>query len=332
MLENEILFESPKLARVLKITRGKKQLSTPTYFPAISAAKLDLPIDHLIDLLVASSYPRILVSVYDISAREPRHRNKMISRIADYSKRGSFVFLDSGIFESFWRRDDKWDYDAYSKWVPKIESDFYFSFDIIPSVDTTRRAFVSSTVRRVHDSSSISKKSECVAILHGIGSEQLITVVKEFLNSYPQLCGMVAVTEKDCGKSLSKRAGTIVELRRIINSYNPKIALHVLGCGHPISIAVYTYCGADTFDSLDWARFAVERNELKIGDISHLELFKCKCQICSKNFDDPIRKVLLHNLLFYQDFMLKVQAMIKRNTLRDFVLQYVGPEFMAKLS
>jgi len=59
-------------------------------------------------------------------------------------------------------------------------------------------------------------------------------------------------------------------------------AIHVLGSGDPISIALYTYCGADTFDRLDWSEMVFERNELRIVNLSQLELLRCDCKACAR--------------------------------------------------
>jgi hypothetical protein len=60
------LYESPKSARVLELSKNGKRLLTPTYFPAVSGAKLRLPVKQLIQFLMGKSYPRILVSSYDL--------------------------------------------------------------------------------------------------------------------------------------------------------------------------------------------------------------------------------------------------------------------------
>jgi hypothetical protein len=54
--------------------------------------------------------------------------------------------------------------------------------------------------------------------------------------------------------------------------------------------------------------------------------------VCRKTTLDPLSKVYLHNLLFYQNHSLKLQAMIKQGMLRDYVLAMTGKEFVTRLA
>ncbi len=332
MISLRRLYQSSRSARVVELARNGKRLLTPTYFPAVSGAKLRFPVKQLIEFLVEKSYPRIMVSSYDLFKMNTRDREELAQRLANYSRRGSFVFLDSGIFESFWIGDSTWGFENYKTIVPQVASDFYSSFDVLPEPTQSENQFVASTEQRILLSESVSKNSEYVPIVHGTKPHQMISTVKALLGSHPSISKMIAVSERDCGVSLSERARTVLELRKILDESGESVVLHVLGCGNPLSIALLAYCGADTFDSLDWAQFAVDRDELRTYDYAYHELSTCQCVACSKMSQDPIKSVLLHNLLFYQDFILRIQSMIRRDTLRDFLLQYLGPDFMKKLA
>ena len=43
--------------------------------------------------------------------------------------------MDSGTFESYWFNDSKWNFNRYKKQVENTASDFYTSFDSVPSVE-----------------------------------------------------------------------------------------------------------------------------------------------------------------------------------------------------
>jgi tRNA-guanine family transglycosylase len=239
--------------------------------------------------------------------------------------------LDSGVFEGFWKRDRSWDFDKYRRSVLRIDSDFYFSFDVLPDPKSSETRFQRSTLRQAKKSSLISKTSEFIPIVHGRTPQELISVVKSLLIDQPRSLRLVAVPERDCGRSLTERARTVLQIRQILNEKDSSIILHILGCGNPISLALLAYCGADTFDSLNWTRLTIDRNDLKLTDLTHLELLDCDCEICSKGIADPIRRTLLHNLLFYQQFSLKIQAMIRRETLWDFLVEYAGLKFLSNV-
>lgn len=330
MITTDILFEASKSARVLRLTKDQKQLITPTYFPAVSGIRF--PVDQIVNLLHTISYPRILVSCYDIFAMKSKRKIRTIQRLSNYRKKGAFVLLDSGVFESYWKVDVRWSFNLYKISIHKIESDFYFSFDVLPNEKRSTKLFLESTYREIRSSSSISNTSECIPILHGTNPKQLISMVEKFVNSFPDISRFIGVAERDCGRSLSERAHTVIKLRQILNKYDSGIGLHILGCGDPLSLAMFAYCGADMFDSLDWSETVIETNELRTHALSHYELLKCQCAACSKSTSqDPITSAFLHNLLFYQDFVINIQNMIRHNTLHDFILQYVGADYLRRL-
>jgi tRNA-guanine family transglycosylase len=254
----------------------------------------------------------------------------MISSISSYTNKGNFLFLDSGGYESFWLRDLTWNFDLYEETVSKIDSDFYTSYDYSPNtsdnITKVEDAFLS-----INKSKSLSKNSEFIPIIHGETPKNVVNNLGKFLKFKEDPNQMVAIPERDCGVLLSQRAKTVLDLRRVLNESDEKIILHLLGCGHPISMAVYSYCGADSFDSIDWMRIFINRDTLGIYSLSNSELVNCKCTVCSKKEDDQYKKILLHNLVFYQEYVLQIQKMIKRNTLKDFLIQIVGLDLMKKI-
>jgi queuine/archaeosine tRNA-ribosyltransferase len=314
-------------ARVLKIKAGVKQLSTPTYFPAISRPRMTLPSEQVFITLVSAKYPRLLVSAYDFHEMQPLTRTKTIGEISDFFRNGSIVMLDSGIFESYWSRDNSWTFKEYAKWVKRVDSDFYFSYDLLANVTFSEKKFLAKTISQINRSRSIDETSYCVPIVHGLHIKQILSVIRK-VASIDDGLRMLAVSERDCGQTLSERANTILEIRKTLTENSLNSVLHVLGCGNPVSMAVYCYCGADTFDSLDWTQMVIERNELRLANLSQLELLNCTCKACLREIRVPLVKALLHNLRFYQDYVMKLQAMIKRGTLRDFLVAFVGHDFI----
>jgi len=254
-----------------------------------------------------------------------------MAEVSDYFRNGCFVMLDSGIFESYWNRDSTWTFARYGKYTCQIDSDFYCSFDQLPKKDMSIQHFSRLTMRSIKSSAMISKSSQAVPVIHGISPEQLIQMLRKLM-AVMKVVPIVAVAERDCGRTISERAKTIVKLREILLNGRQNSIIHLLGCGDPISLAVYSYCGADMFDSLDWAEFAIERNELELANISQLELMNCNCVACSRKIKDPIKKVLLHNLRFYQDYGIMLRAMIQRGTLGDFLIERVGLDFLDRLT
>ena len=334
-----IIQESAKLSRVTEIRLKGKTLSTPTYFPAISSYGIKIPLSYLVYLLANYSYPRILVSAYDIFHADEREKKALFSGMRKYDRisrrrKKGFFFLDSGIYESSWYGDPHWNIDSYKTLVSKVKFDFYSSFDVIPKGRNKKRdkKFIEQTFANTVASRAFSNKGQLVAILHGRTPDYLISMVKEFVRTHPNLCDTVAVPERDCGKSILERAATIVEVRKILNDNDNRNLLHVLGCGDPMSILVYSFCGADVFDSLDWYEHVINRDTLSVMDFSQLDLLNCECTACkicaNGNYED---RVLLHNLYFYQKFMEDIQSLIRNDGISLFLSQRIDRNIVERI-
>ena len=106
--------------------------------------------------------------------------------------------------------------------------------------------------------------------------------------------------------------------------------IHILGCGNPASIALFSFAGADMFDSVDWSRWVIDPSSLKFTDISHIEILDCKCKVCiSKKFNIPLR-AFMHNMLFYQNYLQELRQSISQNTPKKFLDKYLGKKLSSK--
>src|SRR5207244_8880784 len=85
--------------------------------------------DDLLRLIAASSYPRLLLSAYDISSLTGPRALEVSRRLAKYRKEGGSVLLDSGLFESIWKDDGGWTFGRYAEVVKKFTIDFFCSYD-----------------------------------------------------------------------------------------------------------------------------------------------------------------------------------------------------------
>lgn len=316
------LKESAKVARSLQLSSGSKLLLTPTYFPAISGSQHNFRLPDLTGV-VTRVYPRVLVSAYDFpEGTDPKILTRL-KKLKEYYKRNSWIMLDSGIFESTRLEDDKWSFEQYQRVVQSIESDIYFAFDSYPQGNVTNIKYVEATKEGIRRSRSIATSSQCVSVIHGFNPNQLLYVAKSLMRSSSAQMKFVGVPERDCGSTLIQRAKTILKLREILEP-NGEALLHILGCGHPVSMALYVYCGADSFDSLDWTEQFVERGAFGFRELSHIDIVNCSCQVCQRSIRPKLGKALLHNLLFYGDFSEQLQDMVRRDTLRDFLLEFMG--------
>ena len=332
MIQTQLIESGPTNARLLKVTVGKKQFATPTYFPAISKKEIRDPDDRFLEFLTSFRYPRLLVSAYDYGRLDTASERRAIGRLSDYYRRGSIILLDSGVFESYWRGDARWTFRRYREAVKNVDSDIYFGFDLLAeNNDANKASHLKMTLKNISDSFELADGNQCVPIVHAKNPTLLIELVKELIGRNSEMFESLGVSERELGSSISERSITVMKLRKLVGVREGGL-LHILGCGDPVSMAVYSYAGADTFDSLDWAVSACDPFEDRLVDFSHFELLHCKCEVCRKSSVNPLSKVFLHNLLFYQNYSLKLQAMIKQGTLKDYLLAMTGKELLTRLA
>jgi hypothetical protein len=308
-------------------------LKTPMYFPSISSFGVKFSIFDLLYLLEFHKYPRLLLSAYDLYKTEEEEKKKLKAMVEKYREIG-LLFMDSGIFESSWKKDPSWDLSCYKSLMSQFHFDLYTSFDVLP----TEKKFKDNTFKNALESSVFENNNIFVVILHGDSAGTLVSIVKEFVDKHQNLSKAVAIAERDCGHSILERAGTVSEIRRILSANNKETLLHMLGCGNPLSMLLFAYCGVDTFDSLDWLKFAINldpSSHYSINDFSHLELLKCKCRVCTgpaHKDADYLEKVLLHNLLFYQDFMVQIQGLIQHNNIETYLRVHFGDDVVDQVN
>ena len=331
MLNTEILYTGSFLNRVLRIEIQQKSLVSPTYFPSISSAATRLQLAPLIRTCITSGYPRLLISAYDLFHLSQENYNSISKLLINFSKENNFLFIDSGTFESYWLQDGKWDYVKYESMIKKNNCDFFTSFDDIPNPHDDYNDIFKTMYQNTKKSTKLTNKNHCVCICHGQTPAQLCDIIKDLSSNELKFCRMIAIPERDCGKTIDDKIETVQKIKKILEKDDNTNVLHILGCGNPISIALFSFAGADSFDSIDWSRWLIDKNTLKIMDSSHLSLIDCSCKVCAIPKMDPTVRVLLHNLLFYQQFMLELQKTIIQKNEINFLEKYCDQKTISKI-
>lgn len=199
MSSSNVIFESKTLSRVIEVSLDGKKLITPTYFPAVSSYGIKYTFHALIRLLTEYSYPRLLISAYDFHLLADDEKKALSQGIKEYSKKGGFVFLDSGVYESFWKADAKWTVGFYNAVVSQVHFDFYSSFDVLPDAESQTIQLTKDTFDSILASRNLSNKPGFVPILHGLTPHKLVSLTRTFVEKYPHLCNLIAIPERDCG-------------------------------------------------------------------------------------------------------------------------------------
>jgi len=149
---------------------------------------------------------------------------------------------------------------------------------------------------------------------------------------------LIAIPERELGRGVFDRTKAMVNIRQALHElffYQP---IHILGTGNPVTIALLTAAGADSFDGLEWCRYVADGRSRTLHHFQLYELFKWQDDYSSSEVmlaaakDDNIRytgKAILHNLDFYTSWVerLRVAARQPRRMI-EFVTQLIPDEAM----
>jgi queuine/archaeosine tRNA-ribosyltransferase len=286
---------------------GGISVPVPSFFPAISSVKSNMRTLQCLQVVQAGGFPQFLVSAHDIYCAEPRDRRAMERVLRDAVKARQIVLLDSGNYEAFWRERTKWWSPARLAQVLRTAPcHLAFAFDELDPKGN--ESHIARSVERavVRDQRSAGQAT-VVPIVHGQrGSIPAISAeAAKRLNPI-----LVAVPERELGDGLLDRAQTVAKIRRRLDRLGYYCGLHLLGTGNPISILVYSLCGADTFDGLEWCRTVVDYETARLHHFTHWDLFANQSGVDMRRLPYQAR-VLVHNLGFYAQWLDRIRSAIR---------------------
>jgi hypothetical protein len=302
-------------------------LPSPIYFPSISSVKTALAPSEYANIMLhlRKVYPYYLVSAYDIFNASMGITN-FIEEIDNAISKGITILMDSGNYESYWKTSD-WSQNDFHSVLSRSPCPLVFCFDIqTPPQDIGK-----------HKGIILSNWQEDVKSSNG---NILIPIIHGRKESIPELCKyiasetdseIIAVPERRLGDGIIERAHTVAKIRSALNENGKYTKLHLLGTGNPISIAVYSIMGADSFDGLEWCQTVVDPDTAFLFHFSQAELFFDRGRY--GNEDLPfVLKTLAHNLEFYSNWMRQLQDVIRSDTAIEFCENHFSPNVYFKLS
>lgn len=302
--------------------------SCPIYFPSVSSVKTQLaPLEYVKILLRLSNvYSYFLISAYDIANAPDGDGGTIQNYINNATSNGTKVLMDSGNYESYWKFSN-WEQGEFHSILTQTSCSMAFCYDNqAPPQDIFKhkKLILSSWEKdKKH-----SKGNILIPIIHGL---------KE---SIPELClyiadetqsPIVAVPERRLGDGMIERAQTVAQIRAALNKSGKYIKLHLLGTGNPISIAVYSIMGADSFDGLEWCQTVVDPETAFLFHFSQADLFWDKGSYGNEELPF-ILKTLVHNLEFYSDWMKNLQLAIQSDTAIEFCESRFSRNVFSKIS
>ena len=302
------------LRRVLELDIGGKALPLPAYFPSISSVKTALqPQDYLqvLSSLVGLN-GQYLVSAFDLAALPSSDNAASLLRASRDA--GAVTLMDSGNYESFWKdAQRRWLRSAFHQMLGAFPCDLAFGFDEQqPPADSAKH--VALLLSRWREDQAAAGACQVVPIVHAEASD------------LPGLCSavaaqtgvsVVAVAERRLGDGVIDRARAVLDIRNELDRLDRYVVLHLLGTGNPISIALYSAMGADSFDGLEWCQTVIDHDTALLYHLSQADFFSAQTTWSEAGLSFQAR-TLAHNLEFYAAWMQRLRTAIANGTVVDF--------------
>jgi queuine/archaeosine tRNA-ribosyltransferase len=305
----------------MKNTQGAGNVQTasgslplPVFFPSISSVKTALPpIEYLKFLSSLTDLTgQYLVSAYDLFRIDSAQLASEL--ITTGRSAGGVVLMDSGNYESFWKdARSRWSRAQFHEMLQRYPCDLAFCFDQQePSPEVAEN--VGEVVAGWRADQDAGGSTVLVPIVHGAAA------------ILPQTCAavasqtgasMIAVAERRLGDGIFERAKAVSAIRQQLDRLGHRVALHLLGTGNPISIAVYLIMGADSFDGLEWCQTVVDHDSALLFHLSQADFFEAQTTWSESGLSFQAR-TLAHNLEFYADWMRRLRNAAIHRTLGDF--------------
>ncbi len=300
---------------------GEQELRIPAYFPSISSVKTALqPIDYLQVLTSLASLNNLfLISAYDLITQQ--NQEVLASALNNAKEGGAIILMDSGNYESYWKEErSSWRQEHFHTALENFPSSAAFCFD---EQDPPRDhdEHVKMAFERWKQDQEKSPERMVIPIIHGHYSDLPLLCLR-----IAELTGvtMVAVPERRLGNGVIERSIAVQAIRRELNKAGRYVALHLLGTGNPISIALYSSMGADCFDGLEWCQTVVDHDTALLYHLSQSDFFERQTDWANAGLSFHAR-TLAHNIEFYSSWMCRLRSALQQEKFSEFC-EYNFPE------
>lgn len=312
--------------RSFTIETSRKVLKTPFFFPSISTVKTNHNIWDYFNLLKKVSYPGFLISSYDIYKDEKKEL--LIKEISEISEKSIFTLMDSGNYESYWNNDADWTIKQFESVLKEINVDLCFSFDVFWEDGKNIQEHIKETIKYTAITASMQKLGTTIPIIHS-NAENFPKIVNGVVEGIsPQIIG---ITERELGASLIERGRNLKKIRDELDKIRTEVPIHLLGTGNPTSLLVYTLCGGDLFDALEWCKNVVNPENGHLYHFAQRDLIKCNCKACRLDNIPYHLQTMSHNLIFYETFTEEIRQAIKKDEIIGLLNKYLPKHIIPKV-
>ena len=315
-----------RINRKMDISIGGTFLTLPCFSPSISTIKTNLPPLEYLKILTALKYPLLLLSAYDLYHCNSKQLNAIKKLLEHAINNKQIVLIDSGNYESYWKNDKTWSIKKYREILKSIPHQIAFCYDVFEwGIDL--QGIINNIEDEVVKSQSFSHGT-IVPILHSTKKllPKIITKLADRLNPL-----FIAIPERELGDGMLEQATNVFKIRKELNKKSQYYPLHLLGTGNPLSILIYSICGADSFDGLEWCQSTVNHDTGLLYHFQQREFFKLDPKL-QKISDLPYTQLtLVCNLEFYNKWMNKIYKGFLNNNIMEIVDSYLPNQMVALL-
>lgn len=295
-------------------------LPAPVFYPSISSVSKNVwsVVDH-VELLVAANFPQFLVSCFDIHRGKSNER--LVSALNQAEDQSQVVLYDSGIYEVVWSKSRRWNRKKYIQTLRENRVSHAFCLDdyIVLGREPISAEKLVGEIKRT--SNQLGK--EIVSpIIHCRNVGEYIDICVSISKLVePRL---LAIPERELGAGVVDIAANISRIRAALNTLDVYQGLHILGTGNPLSMMVYAFMGADSFDGLDWCQTVVDYESATLHHTLHFDLYAHQGQWGDAKDLGFLSKCFLHNLEFYGIWMERLRGAINSGEQAAMIGKYIG--------
>ena len=298
-------------------------LPTPVYYPSVSyVSKNTWDVTDHVELLVAANFPQFLVSCFDVY--KGKNDTRLKTSLEQAKDQSQIVLYDSGIYEVVWSRSKRWNRKKYLKTLRENSVSHAFCLDEY-IVEKRKPISASNLIDDISKTSTQLGKDIVSPIIHCRSIDEYIDICVEVSEtSSPKL---LAIPERELGSGMVDVANNISRIRAALDALDEHQNLHILGTGNPLSMMVYAFAGADSFDGLDWCQTVVDYKTATLHHTLHYDLYAHQGRWGDEEDMALLTKCFLHNLDFYNKWMEDLQIAINSDQKEEMIEQYIkGPQ------
>ncbi|CAH0533237.1 hypothetical protein VST7929_01101 [Vibrio stylophorae] len=301
------------------------RVPTPVFYPSVSSVSKNVwsVIDH-IELLTSLDFPQFLVSCFDVYKYQDNKR--LLAALNKAHEQCQVVLWDSGIYEVAWSRSKRWCFKRYINTLRRNNVSHAFGFDdYCLANETANVKNIESMIKRT---------------IGQIGSDVISPIVHcKDAYDYPEICKqvaticspeLIAIPERELGFGICEIAENISKIRSALNSTGKYQVLHILGTGNPLSMMLYAFAGADSFDGLDWCQTVVDFDSGKLHHPLQLDLYEHQSEYGSEKNLSFFARCYAHNLEFYRLWMEMLKQAIENDGQIAMLERYLPKSFLNK--